>query len=123
MIVSEAALAPTSPPETGASRYSQPSALIRLANSLVSTGEIELMSTTILPPDRPSATPSLPNRTFSTSGVSGTMMMMISAFSATSLPLAQTLRPCGQRRRRRPYVVDEQLVTASLKIGRPSANP
>ena len=54
MIVSVAALAPTSPPETGASRYSQPSALIFFANSLVASGEIELMSTTILPCVNPS---------------------------------------------------------------------
>ena len=39
------------------------------------------------PCDRPSATPSRPNSTFSTSGVSGTIVMMMSAFvSATSRP-------------------------------------
>jgi hypothetical protein len=36
--------------------------------ALVSIGEIELMSTTVLPFDRPAATPSSPNSTFSTSG-------------------------------------------------------
>ncbi|MDT4881838.1 hypothetical protein FQZ97_1177250 [compost metagenome] len=48
MIVSDAALAPTSPPDTGASRYEAPSLLMRAAKSLVAIGEIELMSTTIL---------------------------------------------------------------------------
>src|SRR5437867_7267198 len=57
MIVSDAALAPTSPPDTGASRYSHPSALIFCANSLVASGEIELMSTTVLPLLNPCATP------------------------------------------------------------------
>ena len=93
MMVSLPALAPTSPPETGASRYSQPRALIRSAKPLVSMGEMELMSTTILPADRPSATPFSPNRTAATSGVSGTIVMMISERSATSLPLPQTAAP------------------------------
>ena len=57
MMVSAAFFAPTSPPDTGASTYSQPSSLMRFANFLVSIGEIELMSTTILPLVRPSATP------------------------------------------------------------------
>ncbi len=93
MIVSVAALAPTSPPETGASRYSQPSALMRLANSFVSMGAMELMSTTILPLASPSATPPGAKSTFSTSGVSGTMMMITSALRATSAELAQTFAP------------------------------
>ena len=50
-------------------------------------GEMELMSTTILPGLKPSATPLTPNSTFSTSGVSGTMVKMISALCATSLPV------------------------------------
>ena len=60
---------------------------MRLANSLVATGEIELMSMTSLPFDRPLATPFSPNSTFSTSGVSGTIVMIASAFSATSVAL------------------------------------
>src|SRR5258706_5585912 len=95
MIVSAAFLAPTSPPDTGASRYSQPSSLTRLAYFLVSIGEIELMSTTIFPFDRPSATPPAPNNTFSTSGVSGTMVMMMSAFCAASLALAHPVPPAA----------------------------
>jgi len=57
-----------------------------LAKSLVATGEIELMSTTILPGVKPSATPSL-----ATSGVSGTMTMTMSAFCATSFDEAHVL--------------------------------
>jgi hypothetical protein len=45
---------------------------------------MELMSTTILPDVRPAATPSAPNSTRSTSGVSGTMRIMISAAVATA---------------------------------------
>ena len=49
MMESVACFAPTSPPDTGASRYAQPKASMRLAKSFVATGEIELMSMTILP--------------------------------------------------------------------------
>jgi hypothetical protein len=68
---------------------------MRLANSLVAIGAIELMSTTILPFDRPLATPSSANSTFSTSGVSGTIVMMMSPFCATSVELAQAFAPAS----------------------------
>ena len=55
------------------------------------------MSTTILPAERPSATPSSPNSTASTSGVSGTMMMMTSACSATSLAEPQATPPASSQ--------------------------
>ncbi len=93
MIVSVPAFAPTSPPDTGASRYFDPSALIFVANSFVAIGEIELMSTTTWPLPRPLATPFSPNRTRSTSGVSGTMMKMNSDCSATSLADAHCVAP------------------------------
>ena len=85
MIESEAFLAPTSPPETGASRYWAPTASMRLAKSLVATGEMEDMSTTTLAalPFRPAATPSSANSTASTSGVSGSIRKTMSARSAT----------------------------------------
>ena len=51
------------------------------------------MSITSLPLARPAATPSSANSTLPTSGVSGTMMMMMSEACATSRPLAQTLAP------------------------------
>ena len=93
MIVSEAALAPTSPPDTGASRYWQPSASIFCANRLVSIGEMELMSTTILPLESPLATPFSPNNTAATCGVSGTMLMMMSDFSATAFAESHSTAP------------------------------
>ena len=91
MMVSEAPFAPSCPPDTGASRYSHPSAFIFCANSLLAIGEIELISTTILPLLMPVAMPFSPNRTFSTSGVSGTMVMIMSALLATSAALEQTI--------------------------------
>jgi hypothetical protein len=53
---------------------------MRLAKPFVATGDIELMSTTILPAVSPSAMPPGPNRAASTWGVSGTIVMMISLF-------------------------------------------
>src|SRR6266404_9998573 len=66
---------------------------MRRANSLVASGEIELISTTILPLERPAATPSEANKTFSTSGVSGTIVKTMSDFSATSRGLRQATPP------------------------------
>ncbi len=51
------------------------------------------MSTTVLPALMPSATPSLPKSTFSTSGVSGTIVMMMSARLATAAGLVAALPP------------------------------
>jgi hypothetical protein len=68
---------------------------ISAANFLVSIGEIELMSTTILPADSPEATPSAPNSTSATSGVSGTMTTMISDCSAIDLRVSQTVAPAS----------------------------
>jgi hypothetical protein len=95
MMVRLAALAPTWPPDTGASTYAHSSARIRSANAFVSTGEMELMSTTTLPALSPSATPLGPNSTAATSGVSGTIVMTTSARSATSLPLAHAVPPAS----------------------------
>ena len=61
---------------------------MRCANALVSIGEIELMSTTVLPLDNPAATPPSPNKTRSTSGVSGNIKKTISARCATSVAFA-----------------------------------
>jgi hypothetical protein len=67
--------------------------MMRLANTLVSIGEIELISTTILPADSPSATPSLPNSTSATCGVSGSIRKMMSEACATSLGVPTDLMP------------------------------
>ena len=65
------------------------------ANLLVSTGEIELISITIFPWLNPCATPFSPNSTFSTSGVSGNIVMIMSAFCATCLAETQGFPPCS----------------------------
>ena len=93
MMLRVAALAPTSPPDTGASRYCAPFSLILAANALVAVGEIELMSMTILPGPTPAAIPSARNSTSSTCGVSGTMTMMNSASWATSFGVARATAP------------------------------
>ena len=66
---------------------------MRWANSFVANGEIELMSTTILPGVSPPTTPSAPKSASSTSGVSGTMRIITSAAAATVLGEAHSLPP------------------------------
>ncbi len=95
MMESVAFRAPTSPPETGASSQSQPFSANRLANFFVAIGLIELMSMRILPGLKPSAMPSAPNTTASTSGVSGTMVMTASQRSATSRGEPQAMAPAS----------------------------
>ena len=53
------------------------------------------MSTTILPAERPAAIAASPNSTSSTCGVSGTMVMITSACSATSLAEPQATPPAS----------------------------
>src|SRR6266704_3076306 len=78
-------------------------------------GEIELMSMIVLPRASPEATPSGLNNTFSTSGVSGTMMMMVSAASASDLRVSN-LRARADFRRHRTLAVDEQLMPGLHQI-------
>jgi hypothetical protein len=66
---------------------------MRAANSLVASGAIELMSTTVLPFDNPSATPPGAKSAFSTSGVSGTIRNTMSPACATSFADLQGLPP------------------------------
>jgi hypothetical protein len=61
---------------------------MRRAKSLVAMGEIELMSITVLPGVRPSATPPGPNSTASTWGVSGSIRITMSACRATAPALS-----------------------------------
>jgi hypothetical protein len=63
---------------------------------LVAIGEMLLMSTTVLPADRPAATPAWPNSTCSTSGVSGSIRKMTSAFDATAVASAQATAPASR---------------------------
>ncbi len=53
------------------------------------------MSTTVLPRESPCATPSSPNSTASTSGVSGTIVMTTSDLCATSFGLLQAMPPAS----------------------------
>src|SRR5262245_22585402 len=79
-------------------------------------GEIELMSMTSLPFDRPSATPPLPNSTFSTSGVSGTMMITASEFFATAAGDSQIVAPrCVRSAGYLPRVLTKSLWPAASK--------
>ena len=93
MIESAASIAPRSPPDTGASSISAPRASSAAAISRVATGEIELMSTTTAPRRTPSRMPFGPCTTSRTSGVSATIMMMMSLRLATSLGDAPTFAP------------------------------
>src|SRR5512139_2490572 len=95
MIDSVALIAPTSPPETGASSMSMPRACSFSAMWRVAVGEIVLMSTTTDPGLAPSITPLSPNRTCSTSVVSDTMTMMISPCAAASAIDAHPAQPAS----------------------------
>src|SRR5512139_2281600 len=95
MIDSVALIAPTSPPETGASSISMPRACSFSAMWRVAVGEIVLMSTTTEPGLAPSITPLSPNRTCSTSVVSDTMTMMISPCAAASAIDAHPAQPAS----------------------------
>ena len=91
MMVSDPAFAPTSPPDTGASRHPMPRSPRRAANCLLASGEMELISTTTEPGFAASETLALPNSTASTSRVSGTIVMMMSASVAASAALAHRI--------------------------------
>jgi hypothetical protein len=84
MIESVALTAPISPPLTGASSIVPPFSAISPARRRVATGEMLLMSITSDPRCRPASTPSLPAITCSTSGVSGTMVMITVDCAAAS---------------------------------------
>ena len=92
---------------------------MRLAKSLVATGEIELMSMTSLPLLRPSATPSLPNSTASTSGVSGTIRMMTSDASATAFARVRGLAALvDQRLRDVLHAIERERVAGVDQVAR-----
>ena len=82
-IVSVAFLAPSLPPETGASTIARSRSARRSAKSQLPDGAMVEQSTMSVPGRAPSATPSGPNRTASTSGVSETQMTTMPA-SATA---------------------------------------
>ena len=83
MIVSVPFWAPSEPPETGASTSATPRSARRSASSRVADGEIVEQSMTRPPCGAPAATPSSPNRTSVTSGVSETQMTTTSDSAAS----------------------------------------
>src|SRR5438445_670166 len=97
MIERRASIAPSSPPETGASsvRNSGRFAAARFANSRVAAGEIVLMSIASKPSCAPAAMPSGPKVTVSTSGELVTMVMTMSLRSATSRGVRMTVAPAS----------------------------
>ena len=103
-IVSVAFLAPSDPPETGASTNPTPRSRRRAANPAVAAGEIVEQSMTRPPAASPSATPSGPNSTASTSGVSDTQVTTTSAARAASDGVAASAAPSATRSAARPGV-------------------
>jgi len=84
MIVNVPLRAPTSPPETGASSMPHSISVSLSATCSVASGLMVVISTTSEPGCKPSASPSFPNSTCSTSGVSLSIVMMSSQRSASS---------------------------------------
>src|SRR5215211_3288417 len=84
MIESVPFLAPTSPPETGASSIPTPLSLAVRASSRARGGEEVLISTMSEPSLAPSNKPPSPATTSSTSDGPGSMVMLMSLNSATS---------------------------------------
>ncbi len=70
MMVSVPAIAPGSPPDTGASSATMPRSARRAAMDCAAAGAMVLMSMWMWPAAAPSATPSVPSVTCSTSGAS-----------------------------------------------------
>ena len=103
-IVSVAFLAPSLPPETGASTMDRPCSLRRAAKSQLPEGAIVEQSTISVPARAPPATPSWPNRTASTSGVSDTQMTTISAVAAAAAGFGAVSTPRSSSAGARPGV-------------------
>ena len=76
MIESVPLIAPMSPPLTGASSIVAPSAFARSASRRAGPGAMLLMSMMMVPGCRALKTPFGPSSTSSTSGESGTIVMM-----------------------------------------------
>src|SRR5690242_15096495 len=112
MIERRASIAPSSPPDTGASSVAKPFAFARSAKSRLAAGEMLLMSTTSNPGWAPSAMPSGPKVTASTSGAFVTIVTTMSERSATSRGVLLTVAPSASSGLARDSV---RLVTVSGK--------
>ena len=103
-IVSVAFLAPSLPPETGASTIDRPRSLSRAAKSQLPDGAIVEQSTMRVPARAPPTTPSGPNRTASTSGVSETQITTISASATAAAGVSAISTPRSASSGARPGV-------------------
>src|SRR5207245_208600 len=97
MIASRASIAPTSPPDTGASSVRNGGRFVaaRFARSRVAAGLMVLMSIASSPSWAPLAMPSGPNMTASTSGVLVTIVTTMSLRSATSRGVRTAVAPAS----------------------------
>ena len=124
MIDSTPSMAPGSPPETGASSGFRPFSLACSARSVATSGRMVEKSIQVAPAAAEARMPSSPSSTFSTSGESGTMVMMTSAPSTASAMVAAACPPASARAsalagvRLKPRTVKPAL-TRFLAMGRP----
>ena len=93
MMLSVPSIAPFSPPDTGASSRPTPLSANRPAISRVTSGEMVLMSMTIVPSAAPWITPFSPSSTSRTSGVSETLVTTNSQPAASSAAESQATAP------------------------------
>jgi len=124
MMDSVPAMAPLSPPLTGASSISMPASPNRPAMRRVTAGEMVDMSITTSPGRPASTMPPGPRATCSTSGESDTMVMTTSERSATSrgqeASTALSLTSSSMPGRLRFHTVSEYPAFSRLRaIGRP----
>src|SRR5260221_493003 len=96
MIDSVASLAPCGPPDTGASSRSTPTVFSAACIRRTSCGEIVLMSTTRRPAGGAASRPYGPNTISSTCGVSGSIVMTMSASAAAAATLLAGSAPCAE---------------------------
>ena len=100
--------APSLPPDTGASTIRRPRSRSRAAKSQLPDGAIVEQSMTSVPSRAGSATPSGPNRTASTSGVSETQMTTIGASATAAAGGRCYLHARGRRAPARDRVSDSR---------------
>ena len=95
MQVSVPSIAPCGPPETGLSSSTTPRSAMRRAKSAEAAAAMVEKSITTVPGAAPCTTPSSPNSTFSTSGVSGTHRHTQAAPSAASCAVGAHCAPAA----------------------------
>jgi hypothetical protein len=124
MIDSDALIAPISPPLTGASSMVAPSDDARAASRRAVAGAIVLVSMRIVPRCRALNTPSGPSMTSSTSGESGSIVMMRVARRATSADDVARTAPAATNSSTGPWLrlwatTEKPAFSRFLAMGRP----